>query len=234
MHLDWSEQSPHIRSLYRPWQPGDGYEEEALAAAETQCGVRVPATLRSFYGTWGRRRDLTQLHEYLLAPDEWVVRSGALIFCVENQGITYWAVRREALAQANPPVVIAEAGPEMSLDEVTAELVWHPSHQQVSDFLDDLTYKHAFAGGALHGAESPRVRPDPRLLARLARDWRKARLTQMFQSHSVEPIEWWGPPVYVRDGQALWWFQQWSVVSGSEATLDEIARELDLGWEKRW
>ena len=25
MEFDWSEQSPHIRSLYRPWQPGDGY-----------------------------------------------------------------------------------------------------------------------------------------------------------------------------------------------------------------
>lgn len=143
MNLDWSEQSPHIRSLYRPWQPGDGYEEEILAAAQTRCGVRVPATLRGFYETWGRRRDLTQLQEHLLAPDEWVVHAGALIFCVENQGITYWAVRQEVLAQTNPPVVIAEAGPEMSLDEVTAELVWHPSHQQVSDFLDDLTYMHA-------------------------------------------------------------------------------------------
>lgn len=235
MNLDWSEQSPHIRSLYRPWQPGDGYEEGALAAAETQCGVRVPATLRLFYETWGRRRDLTQLQEHLLAPDEWVVHAGALIFCVENQGITYWAVRQEALAQTNPPVVIAEAGPEMSLDEVMAELVWHPSHQQVSDFLDDLTYMHAFAGGALHGAKSASsLRPNPRQLAWLERDWRKARLTQMFQSHSVEPVDWRGLPVYVREAQALWGVDRWSVVSGSEEALDEIARELDLGWEKQW
>lgn len=234
MDLDWSDQSPHIRTLYRPWQPGDGYEEADVAPAETRCGARLPATLRRFYATWGRRQDLTQLQEHLLAPDQWVVHSGALIFCVENQGVTYWAVQLHALAQLDPPVVIAEAGPELALREVTTELVWHPSHQHASDFLDDLTYMHAFAGGALHGAESPRVQPDPQALARLERDWRTARLTQMFQSHSVEPIEWRGPPVYVRDDHALWWFQQWSAVSGSEGALDEIARELDLGWETRW
>ncbi len=27
MELDWSEQLSHIRTLYRPWQPDDGYEE---------------------------------------------------------------------------------------------------------------------------------------------------------------------------------------------------------------
>ena len=121
MDLDWSEQSPHIRSLYQPWQPGDGYEEEAIASAGAQCGAHLPTVLRSFDGTWGRR-DLTRLQEHLLAPDKLVTHSGALIFCVENQGITYWAVRLEALAQANPPVVIAEAGPEMSYREVTLEL----------------------------------------------------------------------------------------------------------------
>jgi hypothetical protein len=234
MDLDWSEQSPHIRTLYRPWQQGDGYEEGDLATAETRCGVRLSTTLRGFYATWGQRQDLTQLQERLLAPDKWVVHSGALIFCVENQGVAYWAVQLGALAQLDPPVVIAEAGSAMALREVTTELVWHPSHQHVSNFLDDLTYMHAFAGGALHGAESPRVKPDPQLLARLERDWRKARVTQMFQSHSVEPIDWRGPPVYVRDDHALWWFQQWSAVAGSEEALDEIARELDLGWEKRW
>jgi hypothetical protein len=53
MDLDWSEQSPHIRTLFRPWQHGDGYPEDDLAAAEVRCGVRLPVTLRSFYGTWG-------------------------------------------------------------------------------------------------------------------------------------------------------------------------------------
>ncbi len=89
MDLDWSEQSPHIRTLYRPWQQGDGYEEDVIAAAEARCGVRLSVTLRSFYRMWGCRQDLTRMNEVLLAPDEWVVHAGALIFCVENQSCSY-------------------------------------------------------------------------------------------------------------------------------------------------
>jgi hypothetical protein len=53
MELDWSEQSPHIRTLYRRWQPGDGYEEAIIAAAEAKLGLRLPAILRNFYPTSG-------------------------------------------------------------------------------------------------------------------------------------------------------------------------------------
>jgi hypothetical protein len=59
MELDWSEQSPHIRSLYHPWQPGDGYDEAEIEAAEARLGFRLPSTLRNFYLAWGRRQDLT-------------------------------------------------------------------------------------------------------------------------------------------------------------------------------
>jgi hypothetical protein len=40
MKLDWSEQSPHIRTLFHPWQPGDGYDEATLQMAEARLGVR--------------------------------------------------------------------------------------------------------------------------------------------------------------------------------------------------
>src|SRR5258706_7718472 len=115
MDLDWSEQSPHIRTLYRPWQQGDGYEEDVIAAAEARCGVRLSVTLRSFYRMWGRRQDLTRMNEVLLAPDEWVVHAGALIFCVENQSCWYWALPLAALTQADPPVVQAESGRERAV-----------------------------------------------------------------------------------------------------------------------
>ncbi len=48
MEPDWSEQSPHIRTLFRPWQPGDGYDEAEIEAAEARLGVRLPASLRNF------------------------------------------------------------------------------------------------------------------------------------------------------------------------------------------
>jgi hypothetical protein len=69
VELDWSEQSPHIRTLFRPWQPGDGYDEATLQAAEVRLGLRLPATLRRFYLAWGRRHDMTQMVDPLVPPD---------------------------------------------------------------------------------------------------------------------------------------------------------------------
>src|SRR5579862_2689101 len=106
MELDWSEQSPHIRSLFHPWQPGDGYDEATIAAAEARLGVRLPKVLRNFYLAWGRRRDLTKLNHPLLAPDALQMRTDTLIFWVENQESYDWGIPREALEEADPPVVV--------------------------------------------------------------------------------------------------------------------------------
>ncbi len=45
MELDWSEQAPHIRTLFRPWQPGDGYDKAAFQTEEAQLAARLPVTL---------------------------------------------------------------------------------------------------------------------------------------------------------------------------------------------
>jgi hypothetical protein len=195
MDLDWSEQSPHIRTLFRPWQNGNGYTEDDIAAAEVRCGMRLPVTLQSFYGTWGRRRDLTQMNEYLLGPDAWAVHSNALIFCAENQGCAYWALPLEMLEEADPPVVVADD--ELpSVWEVRDGLVWRPSHPQASAFLDDLTYGHAFAGGALHGAHSGRLRLLSWQTEWLERHWRTATRTAVDLRYPENGRGW---PLYVRD-----------------------------------
>ncbi len=36
---------PHIRTLYHPWQPGNGYEEATLEAVETELGIHLPMIL---------------------------------------------------------------------------------------------------------------------------------------------------------------------------------------------
>jgi cell wall assembly regulator SMI1 len=100
MELDWSAQSPHIRSLFHPWQPGDGYDEATIQAAEARLGVRLPATLRNFYKAWGRRRDMTQMRNPLLPPEELEIREDTLIFWVENQAVLYWGVPSAALEEA--------------------------------------------------------------------------------------------------------------------------------------
>ncbi len=107
MELDWSEQSPHIRTLFHPWQPGDGYNEATLQAAEARMGVRLLYTLRQFYLAWGRRADLTETVHPLLTLEELEIRDGALAFCVENQGVVVWGIHREWLEETDPPVVEA-------------------------------------------------------------------------------------------------------------------------------
>lgn len=237
MELDWSEQSPHIRSLFPAWRPGDGFPEEVIADAEGRLDIRIPATLRSFYMSWGRRRDLTQMNESLLAPDEWVVHSGALIFSVENQACGYWAVSLTSLDEANPPVLEADAGPEMSLRELTVDLAWRVRRRHVSAFLDDLTYLHAFSGGALHGATSGRVRPEQWQAEWLEREWRKATYTSLQLRCPVgsdpETNDLLGSPLYIRDHQAIEWFDRFFAVARSEEALDDIARALGIEWEKR-
>lgn len=234
MDLDWSVQSPHIRTLFQPWHPVDGCEEEDIAAAEAHCGVRLPATLRSFYRTWGRRRDLTQMNEWLLAPDQWVVHSGALIFCVENQACSYWALPVDKLAEADPPVLQAESGPERSLRELQEELDWHTGFRRVSSFLDALTYLHAFSKGAIHGAHAARLRLQPQQQEWLERNWQQVRVLSLQVLYPVEN-DWWDTPLYVRDGQALdCWFDRFFAVASTTEALDEIARALAIEWEERW
>src|SRR5579885_1718914 len=109
MEFDWSEQSTHIRTLYAPWQPGDGYEENMISAQEARLGVQMPPPLRTFYQAWGKRKDMTQSNQRLLGPAELVLRPDALIFCIENQACCCWAIEHEDLEDANPPVVRADA-----------------------------------------------------------------------------------------------------------------------------
>jgi hypothetical protein len=233
MELDWSEQSPHIRSLYRPWQPGDGYDEAEIEAAQARLGFRLPATLRNFYRAWGKRRDMMDRCEVMLPLDSLVLRPDALIFCVENQGAWYWAILREELEAVNPSIAFADAVPGQTFRQVESVLAWMPSHSQVSTFLDDLTYEHAFAGGAVHGGSTAPLRPQPHQIAWLEEHWNKATVTS--SCYQFRPgYNGRFPILYVRAGQALTWSVMYDVAAGEAAPLDEIGQALQITWSKRW
>ena len=87
MELDWSVQSSHIRTLFRPWQPGDGKDGAIIQAAEERLGVDLPATLRNFYLAWGKRRDLMFNDFFLLDSDEVGIEAHALYFCGQTRGV---------------------------------------------------------------------------------------------------------------------------------------------------
>ncbi len=230
MELDWSEQSPHIRSLYRPWQPDDGYDEATLQAAEARLGVHLPATLRNFYLAWGRREDLTQTSYYLLHPEDLLIRANTLIIWVENQSVLYWGIPRAALAEPDPPVVVTWSGE--SGWEVESELHWTSSHAQLSSLLDDLTYYHAFGGGATHKGVSAKMPPQAQQIAWLEEAWGKAKVTPACFGMPSDTKAY--PTLYIREGQALLWVLRYAAVAGEARALDEIAQALQITWEKRW
>jgi len=218
----WSANAPHIQSLFAPWQLGDGYSEAVIRRGETALGQRFPEPLRSFYRSWGTRKDLVYLHNHLLGPHAILVRSQTLIIGVENQGVVYWGVRWVDLAQENPPVYWA-------YNQETA-LEWTLSQPHLSDFLDTLMYTHAFGGGALHGGLPRRV-SDPTLLDR---HWRRIEVPTVPMDWAPDAVEMSPWPIYVRDGQAIERGVLGGVAARTPEDLEEIAQILDTTWAKRW
>jgi hypothetical protein len=238
MELDWSDQSPHIRTLFRPWQPGDGYEEASIQAAEARLGVRLPSPLRTFYLAWGKRHDLAKIHHNLLAPDALVIRADTLIFWVDHQAVWYWGVRCQALEQTDPPVVWTESGP--SGWEAESELEWKPSHAHLSSLLDDMTYLHAFyPGGAIHGGHYTRPHnPElpPRHRRWLEEQWTTATIVSpLFYGYFMPDEDDSYPPLYVREGQAFCWEYAGCRLAAREVeAVDEMAQRFQMTWTTRW
>lgn len=87
-----------------PLGPGDGTPAADLDAAEEALGVRLPAALREAYALFGRRPDLhTNLHG-LLAPEDFYLHAGGVVFREENQGVATWGVLVTDMDAADPPV----------------------------------------------------------------------------------------------------------------------------------
>jgi hypothetical protein len=96
-------------SWLTPLSDDDGWTEADLQAAEGRLGLRLPPAIREAYGLFGRRQDLTSVQDRLLGPDELEVdlTGEVLIYRVENQSVAVWGVPLAAMAQADPPVVLA-------------------------------------------------------------------------------------------------------------------------------
>ncbi len=232
MELDWSEQSAHIRTLYAPWQPGDGYEESVIAAVEGRLGIHLPIPLRSFYQAWGKRKDMTRLNHPLLGPAEWILRPDALIFCVENQATSYWAVLRDDLGKVNPPVVKAWALADWEATETASPLIWESNHARVSDFLDSLTYHHALCGGALHGGWAWVFQREESQRMWLDQHWQRKIIAPMVIGLVDDFDE--DLPFYVRPGQVLFYGGSFSAATCSVEGLDELGQIFQVTWKHRW
>jgi hypothetical protein len=108
-HGAWRFIRRFAESWLTPLTDEDGWPEGDLQAAEEHLGVRLPPAIREAYGLFGRREDLTSVQDRLLGPDELQVdmTGEVLIYRLENQLVAAWGVPLAAMAQPDPPVVVA-------------------------------------------------------------------------------------------------------------------------------
>jgi hypothetical protein len=111
--------------------------EEELSSAEKRLGFRPPQLLRYFYKEIGYKGVLGQTQESLLSPDRFSIHDGALVFCVENQGVCLWGIRVMDLQLDDPPVVRASN---------ESPLVWEIDHEHLSDFWITFIYWQTING----------------------------------------------------------------------------------------
>jgi hypothetical protein len=229
MTYQWSDNSDHILSLYRPWTADDGYSTEELLKAEAAQRFAFPEALHRFYHDWGRHSDLAPFRVQIIHPADVQAIGEAVVFAKADQGTLYWAFPRLRVKHADPPVHY------MCVDRPLAEAVrykwWSTCHDHLSDFLDGLAYGHAFAGGALHGGMSQQQLDDSQL-AMLKRRW--PEITIHSSPRGVPP----GPPttwtIYGAPGQAIDIGRGVCAASAIADGLEEIQQALGLTWDVTW
>jgi uncharacterized protein (TIGR02996 family) len=103
----WRLVEEFIEVWHRPLQPGDGFSEAELQAAEGRLGCRLPAAIREWYALAGRRADVWSLQDDLESLDRLRVEPGTDILVIrrENQNCERWGIRVADLAGDDPPVV---------------------------------------------------------------------------------------------------------------------------------
>jgi hypothetical protein len=105
----WRFIQRYAGSWLTPLTDDDGCAEVDLQAAEQRLGVRLPPAIREAYALFGRRQDLTSVQDRLLGPKQLQVDTtgDVLVYRVENQSVALWGVPLAAMAQPDPPVMVA-------------------------------------------------------------------------------------------------------------------------------
>jgi hypothetical protein len=113
---------------------------KALDQPEKRLGLSLPRMLVDFGIRFGWNGPLASARETLLPPEKWRIRGGALVFCVENQGVVLWGIRRSDLRKKDPPVKVAENREPYK---------WTRDHDRLSDFFLTLAYWQGIVGANL-------------------------------------------------------------------------------------
>jgi len=133
--------------LFPRVQKRDGLPEGDLKTAEKRLGRSLPAALREMYRTAGRRHDLHEAWDRLVAPKNLIMVNKALVFYEEHDRTSAWAIRASDLDQDDPPVVGARNEPPYP---------WELDHDTTSGFfLTELLWTHVRSEPSVHLDHEP-------------------------------------------------------------------------------
>jgi hypothetical protein len=150
-----------VKRLFGPVRRPSKNTAKAVDQAEKQLRRSLPRTLRDFGLCFGWNGPLASARETLLPPNKWRIRGGALVFCVENQGVVLWGIRQADLGKKDPPVKVAENREPYK---------WTPDHDRLSDFFLTLAYWQGIVGANLfRGDIGVDEAADPKALAKLTK-----------------------------------------------------------------
>jgi len=129
-----------VRSLLGSIPDAAGVDEQSLSRAERHFDVVLPAALRDYYLTLGNLHQLNDAHDNLLAPKDWFIDSGKLIFMAENQAVVYWGIEASKSASEDVPVF-------QGVNLLPKFIEWHPEWDSCGEFLLVMLHWQAVAGG---------------------------------------------------------------------------------------
>ncbi|MFN0248748.1 MAG: hypothetical protein ACKV2T_17800 [Kofleriaceae bacterium] len=95
-----------VQTIFGPLRPSDGVSEEEILTAEHRMKASLPNAIRTLYRQLGKHA----MHEYgsrMVDIQELEILDGMLKICVEEQGVTNWAIAGDSHIP-DPPVLSYE------------------------------------------------------------------------------------------------------------------------------
>lgn len=137
----------HIKNLYSLTpKKCKGFSEEQLLEAEKRLAVKFPQVFREYYLQLGATESVNQSFNSLATPEQLYFDGDFLCFCEENQGVVMWAIRKEDLANPNPPIW-GNYGSETDPD-------WVLENPKLSDFWLYMAIYNGTLGGLSYNANA--------------------------------------------------------------------------------
>jgi hypothetical protein len=209
------------REWQTPLRDGDGCTAEQVAIVEERLGLRLPASMVTFYRLLGWRTDLTRNQDTLIFLQSLSVVDGALVYRIENQACVSWGVRVAHLELDDPPVVFCEGYGDGN--------PWRPFLDSFSLAAVEMVLAESLLGRAgLHANLSV---DDNAQIARLEAACERLPFPDYpawWQPEVPQAVRWFTRPgVLIREDSRTWLW----VLARDSASLDRLREALPGDWQ---